>query len=98
MENMAEGDRHRIIYYPMQSYFKYIRNYGHCLMGYKCDKAGEVKYLIYGIPGTKHIKDQPYEGKSGFVTWVPVDKNESFGYWLMFYDFKTSTILIPVKK
>lgn len=98
MQDMRDHDRHRIIYYPMQSYFQYIKKYGHCLIGYKCDKSGEVKYLIYGVPGLKDVKEQPFGGRSGFVTWVPVDKDETFGYWLMFYDFKTSTILIPVKK
>lgn len=98
MESMSDRDKYRIIYRPMQSYYKYIKKYGHCLIGYKCNKLGEVKYLIYGIPGLKDVKEQPYGGKSGFVTWVPMDKDEMFGYWLLFYDFKTSTILIPVKK
>ncbi len=55
-----------------------------------------MKYLVYGIPGDKTRKDQPFKGKSGFVTWIE-SKENNLGYWLMFYDYKTNNILIPVK-
>jgi uncharacterized protein YbdZ (MbtH family) len=100
--NASDYNRYTIVYYPMISYYPYIKDHGHYLMGYKYDEAGKMKYIVYGIPGTRNIKDQPFGGKSGFVTWVSENdldtREDEFGYWLMFYDFRTSTIVIPVKK
>lgn len=103
-EDMAycpDYNKHTVVYYPMMSYYPYIKKHGHFIFGYKHDKNDKLKYLVYGIPGTKSRKDQPYGGRSGFVTWVPMtpgdEEEHSYGYWLMFYDFRTSTIVIPVK-
>lgn len=97
----SDYNKYTAAYYPMISYYPYIRNYGHYLFGLKCDAYGKPKYIVYGVPGTRHKSDQPYEGKSGFVTWVPQNPDEddidSFGYWLMFYDYKNATIVVPVK-
>ncbi|MEW9094539.1 MAG: hypothetical protein AB2417_05600 [Clostridiaceae bacterium] len=90
-------NKHSIIYHPMANYYNYIIPHKHYMIGYKCDKEGKMKCLVYGIPGSKLKRDQPFAGKTGFVTWVPSDSGRCEGYWLMFYDFKTSTILIPVK-
>ena len=98
MYDVSNYNKYTAIYYPMISYYPYIKKYSHYLIGYKCDKAGEVKYLVYGIPGKKDIVEQPYGGKSGFVTWISKNGKSDYGYWLMFYDFKTSTIIIPEKK
>lgn len=98
MYDISNYNRYTAIYYPMISYYPYIRKYNHYLIGYKCDKSGEVKYLVYGVPGTKDRMEQPYRGKSGFVTWIPMRSTADLGYWLMFYDFKTSTIVVPEKK
>lgn len=95
-------NKYTIVYYPMISYYPYIKKHGHYLMGYKCDSSGNVKYLVYAIPGTKAIHDQPFGGSTGFVTWVCKDygenREDSVGYWLMFYDFKNSRIVVPVKR
>lgn len=102
MCNSSDYNRYTIVYYPMMSYYPYIKNHGHYLLGYKYDEAGKMKYIVYGIPGTKNIQDQPFGGKSGFVTWVSKNevetRDDEYGYWLMFYDFRTSTIVVPVKK
>lgn len=102
MYDTSNYNRYTIVYYPMISYYPYFGKYGHYLVGYKFDKNGKVKYLVYGIPGSKSKQHQPYGGKTGFVTWVPAkeacDNYSDFGYWLMFYDFRTSTIVVPVKK
>lgn len=98
MYDVSDYNKYTTIYYPMISYYPYIKKYCHYLIGYKCNKDGEVKYLIYGIPGKKDVVEQPYGGKSGFVTWIPRDDSSDYGYWLMFYDFKTATIIIPEKK
>ena len=57
---------------------------------------GELKYIVYAIPGDKEKSCQPYGGRTGFVTWT-TDKKNGKGYWLMFYDFKNSSIVIPTK-
>lgn len=100
MSYIGDYNKYTTFYYPMINYYRYIEEYGHFIFGYKFDNEGEMKYLIYGIPGTKKLKHQPFRGKTGFVTWVPAKSNEDkvSGYWLMFYDFKKSTILIPSKK
>ncbi|MBI6873135.1 hypothetical protein [Clostridium aciditolerans] len=102
MYDASNYNRYTILYYPMISYYPYFRKHGHYVIGYKCDKQGKVKYLVYGIPGTRGKEHQPYGGKTGFVTWVPAKSaygdRSDFGYWLMFYDFRTSTIVVPVKK
>lgn len=101
MCNASNYNRYTLVYYPMMSYYPYIRKHGHYLMGYKYDASGKMKYIVYGIPGSKNVADQPYAGRSGFVTWVSLKEGEErdndYGYWLMFYDFRTSTIVIPVK-
>ncbi|AWI07579.1 hypothetical protein [Clostridium drakei] len=102
MYDMSDYNRYSMIYYPMMNYYQYILKQKHYIIGYKLNKDGEMKYLVYGIAGTKSKMDQPYGGRSGFVTWMPLnvddEREEAMGYWLMFYDFKTSTIMIPVKK
>jgi hypothetical protein len=101
MNNCLDYNKYTVVYYPMANYFQYIRKFGHFILGYKLDKESKMKYLVYGIPGTKSRADQPFGGKSGFVTWVPLREGEededSYGYWLMFYDFRNSTIVIPVR-
>ncbi len=96
--NISNYNKYTIAYYPMMNYYPYIKKYGHYLLGYKCDPSGKMKYLVYGIPGKKDKADQPYGGKSGFVTWVPSeDKGKDMGFWLMFFDFKNSVIVVPMK-
>ncbi|KEI08342.1 hypothetical protein Z957_07400 [Clostridium sp. K25] len=103
--NMKPGtdfSKYSILYYPMMNYYPYIMKRGHYIVGFKYDKNGKMRYLVYGIPGTKSMMDQPFNGATGFVTWVNKDINNmdqmNMGYWLMFYDFKNSTVVIPVKK
>ncbi|KEH92911.1 DUF7922 domain-containing protein [Clostridium novyi] len=101
MKPGIDFSKYSMIYYPMINYISYIMRKGHYLMGFKYDKEGKMKYLVYGIPGTKSIVDQPFNGATGFVTWVPEhakDNNSNNGYWVMFYDFKKCTVVIPVKK
>jgi hypothetical protein len=101
MHRCSDYNKYTIVYNPMMNYYPYIGKHKHYLMGYKFDKDNNMKYFVYGIPGTKAKMDQPFGGKSGFVTWVPLvpyEENEnSMGYWLMFYDFNNSTIVIPVR-
>ena len=82
------------ISYPIVNLYQYVKEKGHFLLGYKYDKEDNLKYLIYGVSGRSERSGQPLNGESGFVTWV--DGKEE-GYWLMFYDYKTSTIVVPAK-
>lgn len=95
MCNTSDYNKYTIVYYPMINYYPYIKKYGHFMIGLKGDKDGNMKYIVYGIPGDKDIDDQPYEGKTGFVTWVKDSKGN--GYWLMFYDYKNSTVVVPME-
>ena len=95
--NESNYNKYTLAYYPMRNYYPYISKNNHFLLGYKCDTEGELQYIVYGIPGSKDKEDQPYGGKTGFVTWTN-SNNRSQGYWLMFYDFKNSSIVIPMKK
>lgn len=96
--NISNYNKYTIVYYPMMNYYPYIKKYGYFTLGYKCDPSGKMKYLVYGIPGKKDKSEQPYGGKSGFVTWVPdKDMKDGMGFWLMFYDFKNSVIVVPMK-
>ena len=98
---VKDFNRYSVIYYPMEIYSRYIEKYRHFAVGYKYDKNGRMKYIVFAIPGKKYGYEQPFDGKSGFVTWVPSEHSEhkegTFGYWLMFYDFRNRTIAIPIK-
>lgn len=93
--NTSDYNKYTIAYYPMINYYPYIKKHGHFMFGLKGDKEGNVKYIVYAVPGSKDLDDQPYEGKTGFVTWVT--DNKGTGYWLMFYDFKNSTVVVPMQ-
>lgn len=97
MCNMSNYNRYTVAYYPMLNYYPYIRKYGHFMLGYKCDKDGNLRYIVYGIPGKKNRDEQPYEGKTGFVTWISNETRDGMGCWLMFYDFRNSTVVVPMQ-
>ena len=97
--DMSDYDRYCVIYYPMICYYAYIKKYKHFNVGYKCNAKGRLTHIVYAIPGDRDKDDQPFAGKTGFVTWVPCkDRHKSKGYWLMFYDIKHCTVVVPVKK
>ena len=101
LENMydfSDYNKYTIAYYPMIYYYPYIRNHKSFMLGYKCDASGKMKYIVYGIPGSKAKAHQPCGGKTGFVTWIQDKNSDVMGHWLMFYDPKKSTIVVPLKK
>jgi len=98
MYDLRDYNKYTIAYYPMISYYPYIMNHKSFMLGYKCDSSGKMKYIVYGIPGSRSKAHQPYGGKTGFVTWISEKENDEMGHWLMFYDFKNSTIVVPLKK
>ena len=101
MCNISNYNKYTVVYYPMINYYPYIKKYEYYMMGLKCDSEGNLKYLAYGLPGTKNKEEQPYGGRTGFVTWAPISVDEMheshIGYWIMFYDFKNSIIVVPMK-
>ena len=92
-------NKYALLYYPMMAYYPYIQKSGYYFVGYKYDNKGKMKYIVYGILGTKNKFDQPFGGRTGFVSWVPIEKGkedyDDTGCWLMFYDFKNAAILVP---
>ncbi|WP_443661569.1 DUF7922 domain-containing protein [Clostridium sp.] len=98
MYDLSDYNKYAIAYYPMICYYPYIRNCKSFMLGYKCDSKGNMKYIVYGIPGSRNKAHQPYGGKTGFVTWIADKENDEMGHWLMFYDFKNSTVVVPIKK
>ena len=87
MCNMSDYNKYTLAYYPMLNYYPYI----------KCDSQGNLKHIIYAIPGKKDKDEQPYDGRTGFVTWVNLNGKDNEGCWLMFYDFKNSTVVVPMQ-
>ncbi len=94
--DMSNYNKYTVAYYPMINYYPYICRKGYFMIGFKYDENGVVKYITYAIPGYKDKKDQPYGGKTGFVTWCPEFKNADNGHWIMFYDFQNCKVLIPI--
>ena len=84
MCNMNNYNKYTLAYYPMLNYYPYIKKYGFFMIGYKCDSKGNLKHIIYGVPGKKDKDEQPYDGRTGFVTWVSIKNNANNGCWLMF--------------
>lgn len=97
MCNVSNYNKYTTLYYPMINYYPYIIKKGYFLIGLKCNDKGKVKYIVYGIPGTKDKMDQPYAGKTGFVTFAPDSEGSNEGCWLMFYDFRNSMVVVPMK-
>ncbi|WP_455804607.1 DUF7922 domain-containing protein [Clostridium butyricum] len=94
--NKSDYDKYTLAYYPMLNYYPYISKENYFLLGYKCNSFGELQYIVYGIPGSKDVSEQPYGGKTGFVTWAN-DGTRNNGYWLMFYDYKKCSIVVPTE-
>ena len=97
MCNMSNYNKYTLAYYPMLNYYPYIKKHGYFMLGYKCDSKGNLTHIVYGVPGTKDKDCQPYDGKTGFVTWMKCKDKEDMGLWLMFYDFKNSTVVVPMQ-
>ncbi|GAA0121179.1 MAG: hypothetical protein KID00_14115 [Clostridium argentinense] len=95
---MHDYKKYTVIYYPMICYYPYIAKHKHFMIGHKYDNNGNLKYIVYALPGKKSESEQPYGGRTGFVAWMPNKNDTEMGYWLMFYDFKNSTVVVPVKR
>ena len=74
----------------MMAHFKYR----HMIVGIYSDRARRREYIVCGIPGTYNIDDRPF---GEMCKWVQVEGNRpsygSFGYWLVYMDYKTGKLL-----
>lgn len=100
-----DGLRPTSQYYPYQypsEYHRQIYPYQHYLFGIQYDKQNNAIYYVYGIPGRRLSREQPYGGKTGFTYWHPCKSgsnvSEGFGYWLMHIDPKTGKAANPLKE
>ena len=76
----------------MLNYYPYIRSMDISCLDISVIQ-GNLKHIIYAIPGKKDKDEQPYDGRTGFVTWVNLNGKDKDGCWLMFYDFKILQLL-----
>ncbi len=73
-----------------------IEEYGHYIFG-TVKKEEEVKYYVYGVRGRFTIADRPYNGATGFNTWLrDKDLSDDLGYWLIYIDALSGKIVNPV--
>ncbi len=73
-----------------------IEKYGHYIFG-TVKRQEEIQYYVYGVPGKYTIAEHPYNGATGFNTWLR-NKNslEDLGYWLIYIDALSGKIVNPV--
>lgn len=90
------------MYYPYTCITKYstcqnqIRKNGHYIFG-TIEQDTKVRYYIYGVPGEFTKEEQPYGGKTGFVTWFEKkDQEDKQGYWIIYIDALTGNIVRPL--
>lgn len=62
------------------------------VFGLLYDEDNQVKYVCYGLPAV--FEEKPPEELSGYPIWLPLDKQQGFGYWLTYQDAATGQ---PVK-
>lgn len=67
--------------------------YQHYIFGlYNVDE--EVKYFVYGVPGSFKKDEHPNRGEGGFNTWYEGEGTE--GYWIIYIDPMTGKVVYPV--
>ncbi|MCL1900770.1 MAG: hypothetical protein FWG51_00025 [Firmicutes bacterium] len=54
---------------------------------------GSPEYICYGVPSNNPV-ESPKELK-GFSSFVPVLKEDNFGYWIMYQDADTGETILP---
>lgn len=58
------------------------------------NQGEEVKFYVYGIPGSFISKEHPGKGTTGFSTWF--EGKEENGYWLLYIEPSTGRIIYPI--
>lgn len=69
------------------------------ILGLATNNAGEVQYMVHGIPGRFLRAEQPDQGRTGYLHWQPYygieEKVGAMGYWLCYIDPKTNQTATP---
>lgn len=53
----------------------------------------EVKFYVYGVPGTFSKEEHPHKGTTGFNTWF--EGKDVDGYWLLYIDPLHGKVIYP---
>ncbi len=69
-----------------------INKYNHYLFGLY-NEGVEVKYYVYGIPGSFTKGQHPNNGERGFNTWY--EGKDGGGYWILYIDPMTGKPVYP---
>ncbi|WP_041701311.1 hypothetical protein [Gottschalkia acidurici] len=90
------------MYYPYNCITKYatsqsqIKKHEHYIFGVVQENQ-KIRHYVYGIPGKFTEEDQPYGGKTGFVTWFEKEEDDdNLGYWIIYIDALTGNIVRPL--
>ena len=70
-----------------------LKKYGHYIFGLY-NEDDNVKFYVYGIPGSFSLDEHPKQGNTGFNTWF--EGVELPGYWLLYIEPETGRILYPI--
>ncbi len=92
-------------YYPYMNYspnpLDLIYKYQHYIFGIFRYSNHQPVYYIYGIPGRYTVSEQPCHGRTGFVSWYPLQDGEmqkgDYGYWFLYIDAKSGNLVMPSK-
>lgn len=88
------------IMYKEMTTQKLIKKYNHYIFGI-VREDGKVKHYAYGVPGRYRREEQPYGGKTGFMTWIESKARSRsryrLGYWILHIDPISGKIVNPLK-
>ena len=70
-----------------------IAKYNHYLFGLYTEN-NDIKYYMYGIPGTFTSSEHPYRGVTGFNTWF--ESEDGIGYWILYINSMTGKVIFPI--
>lgn len=74
---------------------KQVMSYNNYLFGV-AESEGKITHYIYGIPGRNKKNEHPYQGKTGFITWLEDKEGAGDGYWLSYIDVNTGNVVKPL--
>ena len=72
-----------------------VNSYNNYLFGV-AESEEKITHYIYGIPGRYKKSEHPYEGKTGFITWLEDKEETGNGYWLSYIDISTGNVVRPL--
>jgi len=78
--------------YKKQGYPQRIIGY------YSKDNSKEIDYIVLGVLGEYKQNHQPMRGLTGYVYWHNVEKDSEIGYWVIYLEYATGKIVVPLNK